>query len=149
MQQLLSAFGIDWHLLAAQAVNFAIVLVALWYFLYTPVLKMMARRQEIVAKGVADAIQAGEVLAGADSEATKRVVRAEDEAETIVSNARESAKQEKARLFKEAEERAAVIASDAEARANEVAARAQRESEQDIARLSILAAEKILKDRYD
>ena len=149
MQQLLTAFGIDWHLLAAQAVNFAIVLVALWYFLYKPVLAMMARRQELVAKGVADAVQAGELLAGADSEATKRVVEAEHEAGRVVSAAHESATLEKSRLLKEAEARATAVALDAQARANEVVTRARRESERDIARLSVLAAEKILKKHYD
>src|SRR5487761_1997723 len=103
MAQLLSAFGIDWRLLIAQAVNFAIVLVALWYFLYTPVLAMLSKRQEVVTKGVADAERAGKKLAGADSEALKRVVAAENQADGIVSAARESAAAEKARLLKEAE----------------------------------------------
>lgn len=149
MQQLFSAFGIDWHLLAAQAVNFAIVLVALWYFLYKPVLAVLAKRQEVVAKGVEDAKRAGEMLAGADNEALKRVNVAASEAEAIVSAARESANAEKARLLKEAEARAVAMAADAEARASEVAARSLRESERDVARLSILAAEKILRKHHD
>lgn len=149
MQQLFLAFGIDWHLLAAQAVNFAIVLVALWYFLYKPVLAVLAKRQELVAKGVEDARQAGEMLAGADSEAQKRVMVAAGEADAIVSAARESANAEKARLLKEAEARAVAVTKDAEARATEVSARALRESEKDVARLSILAAEKILRQQHD
>ncbi len=149
MQQLLSAFGIDWRLLIAQAVNFAIVLVALWYFLYKPVLGVLAKRQEVVAKSVAEAARAGEKLAGADSEASKRVAAADVQAEGIVSAARESATAEKQRLLKEAEERAVAVTRDAEARANEVAARVARESERDVARVAILAAEKILKKSYD
>ena len=149
MTQLFSAFGIDWRLLIAQAVNFAIVLVALWYFLYTPVLAMLSKRQEVVAKGVEDAARAGEKLAGADSEASKRVVAADAQAEEIVSAARESAQAEKVRLLKEAEARAVAVTKDAEARANEIAARVARESERDVARLAILAAEKILKKSYD
>lgn len=149
MQQLLSAFGIDWHLLIAQTVNFIIVLIALWYFLYKPVLAMLAKRQALVLKGVEDAARAGDVLAGADNEALRRVTSAEQEAETIVSSARERATHEKARLLKEAEARAVAVTKDAEARASEVSARALRESEREIARLSILAAEKILKEQYD
>ena len=149
MQQLLSAFGIDWRLLIAQAVNFALVLVALWYFLYKPVLAMMARRQELIAKGVVAAQEAEEKLAHTDTTVMERLQAAETEADTIVAHARESAQSEKARLLKEAEARAAAVAADAEARASEVASRARRESERDIARLSILAAEKILKEKYD
>ena len=149
MQQLLSAFGIDWRLLVAQAVNFALVLLALWYFLYKPVLAMMARRQELIAKGVAAAEEAREKLAHADTDVTKRLQAADIEADAIVVRARESAQSEKARLLKEAETRAAAVTADAEAQAMEIASQARRESERDIARLSILAAEKILKEKYD
>jgi len=144
MSELFSAFGIDWRLLLAQAVNFAIVLVALWYFLYKPVLAVLEQRKKAVAKGVEDAARAGALLAGADDEAAKRVATAEGEAEKIVSSAREEATAEKVRLLKEAEARAADVAKDAEARANETAARAKQESEREVARLATLAAEKIL-----
>lgn len=144
MAQLLAAFGIDWKLLLAQAVNFAIVLVALRYFLYTPVMATLEKRRALVAKGVEDAAEASKRLASADGEATKRVSAAEEEAEGIMTTARETAGAEKARMLKEAESRAAAVAKDAEARAAETAARARRESEQEIARLAILAAEKVM-----
>jgi F-type H+-transporting ATPase subunit b len=149
MQELFSAFGVNWKLLIAQAVNFGIVLIALWYFLYKPVLAQLAKRQEMVAKSVADAKQAEELFAGADAEAEARVKAADTEAEKIVAAAREAAGTEKARLLKEAEERAALVERDAEAHAAESVAKARRESEQDIARLAILAAEKVLKTHHD
>lgn len=145
MSQLFSAFGIDWHLLIAQAVNFGIVLVALWYFLYKPVLGMLAKRQAVVAKGVEDAEEAQRMFAGADSEVAQRVAAADEQADAIVSAARASAQTEKARFLKEAEARAVAVTKDAEARAAETAARARRESEKDIARLALLAAEKVLR----
>jgi F-type H+-transporting ATPase subunit b len=149
MQQLFAAFGVNVSLIIAQAVNFAIVLVALRYFLYKPVLAMLTKRQEIVAKGVEDAARASEKLAHADSEAESRVSAADTEADAIVSAARESAAAEKARLLKDAEARANAVTKDAEERATEAAAKAKRESEKDIARIAILAAEKILKEKYD
>jgi F-type H+-transporting ATPase subunit b len=149
MSQLFSAFGVDTNLLIAQAVNFGIVLVALWYFLYKPVLKVIKERQEVVAQGVRDAERAGEKLASADSEAQSRVQKADVEADSIVSLARESANMEKARLLRDAEARAVAVTNDAEARAAEAAAKAKRESEKDIARVALLAAEKILKERHD
>jgi F-type H+-transporting ATPase subunit b len=149
MQQLFAAFGVNVSLLIAQAVNFAIVLVALWYFLYKPVLAAISKRQEVVAKGVQDAELASAKLASADGEAQSRVQAADAEADAIVSSARESANAEKARLLKEAEARAVAVTRDAEARAEEAAAKAKRESEKDIARVAILAAEKVLKERHD
>lgn len=149
MQELFSAFGIDWRLLIAQAINFAIVLVVLRVFLYKPVLAMLAKRQEIAAKSVEDAARATEMLASADGEASRRVIAAEKEAESIVSSAREAGTEEKARLLREAEARAVALSTDAETRAQEVALRLARESEKDITRLALLAAEKVLKKQYD
>ncbi len=149
MQQLFSAFGIDWRLLGAQAVNFGVVLVALWYFLYRPVLRTLEKRQKVIAQGVADAAEARELLAGVDQEANTRVKNADVKAESIISAARAAAGAEKAKLLKEAEDRAAAVGRDAEMRAAEAAARARRESERDIARLAILAAEKVMKQNHD
>ncbi|HVM58839.1 MAG TPA: ATP synthase F0 subunit B [Candidatus Paceibacterota bacterium] len=149
MQQLLAAFGIDWHLLIAQAVNFGVVLVALWYFLYRPLSAMLAKRRDLVAKGVEDARLAGEKLASADSTAHARVQEAETEAESIVASARDAATSERARIMKEAEARAAQAEADARARAEEDAAKVRRETEKDIARVAILAAEKVMRESHD
>ena len=148
MEEIVHAFGIDWRLIVIQMFNFALLLAALWYFLYRPVLRMLAKRQELVTKGVEDARHAGEALARSDAEAESRVSRADTEAEHIVSNAREHATAEKIRLLKEAEARALEVVHDAEARAEETHARAWRESEKEIARLAMLAAEKAMK-KYD
>jgi F-type H+-transporting ATPase subunit b len=145
MDQLFEAFGIDWKLLLAQAVNFGVLFIALTYLLYKPVMKTLEERQQKVAKGVEDAERATEMLATAGGKASEKVHEAEKEAEGIVASAREAATTEKSRIMKEAEARAAAVAVDAEARATEIAARALRESEKDIARLAILAAEKAIR----
>lgn len=145
MDQLFAAFGIDWKLLIAQAVNFGVLFVVLTYLLYKPVLKTLEERRAKVAQGVLDAEEATNRLAGADEEATGKIQQAEEEAQQIVASARDEAGSERARLLKEAEERAAGIQTDAEARAAETAARALRESEKEIARLAILAAEKAMR----
>ena len=146
MQQLFSAFGIDWRLLIAQAVNFGIVLVALRYFLYSPVMRMLEERRRVVAKGVEDAQEAAGKLAVADASATERVRAGEMEAEEIIKTARAAASLNKAQMLREAEARAIQVAQDAEARAAELAARVRRESEKDIARLALLAAEKVMRN---
>lgn len=147
MDQLLEAFGIQVPLLIAQAVNFAVLLVGLTYLLYKPVMKTLDERQQKVAQGVIDADQAALKLATAGSEAQTLVKAAETDAESIVASARDAATLEKARIMKEAETRAAALASDAEARAQETASKALRDSEKEIARLSILAAEKVLQSK--
>lgn len=147
MDALLEAFGVDWKLLIAQAVNFGIVLLALTYLLYKPVMKTLDERAHKIAKGVEDATRAEEKLAHADEAAAHTVRTAEQEAEAVVARARDEASSERTRIVKEAEIRAATVLSDAELRAKENAASALRESEKEIARLAVLAAEKVLKEK--
>lgn len=147
MDQLLDAFGIDWKLLIAQMVNFGVLLVALWFFLYKPVMKTLDERAKKIAQGVEDAERATEKLAGADTEVAKLVASADEKASGIVANARTVAKEEASTILKSAEERAAKIAQDADARAKEASAKALRESEKEIARLAVLAAAKVVTEK--
>lgn len=144
MDALLEAFGIDWKLLIAQGVNFGLLLVVLWYFLYKPVMKTLDDRANLIKQGVEDAEAATAKLATADTEAATRVDAAEVEAQGLLSRARDEAGVERTRIVKEAEARAAALEKDAEMRAEENAARTLRESEQEIARLAILAAGKAM-----
>lgn len=146
MEQLFEAFGIDGSLLLAQLVNFGVLFVALTWLLYKPVMKTLDERRTKIAQGVEDAEAASLKLKTADQEAATVLHGAETEAEGIVAGARELAGTEKSRIVKEAEARAAQVALDAEARAEETAAKALRDSEKEVARLAILAAEKVLRE---
>ncbi|MBI4142938.1 ATP synthase F0 subunit B [Candidatus Uhrbacteria bacterium] len=55
MEDLLHKLGVDWRLLIAQIVNFAILFFVLRKVLYRPVLAMLRERRERIAKGLADA----------------------------------------------------------------------------------------------
>lgn len=146
MESILDAFGIDWKMLLAQLVNYGILIAALTWLLYRPVLRMLDERRDKIAQGVRDAEHAAEAAANADAAAATVVRGAETEAESIVMSARDMATNEKTRIVKEAEARAEQVAKDAEARAAETALRAQRESEKEVARLAVLAAEKVLRE---
>ena len=147
MAQLFDAFGLQLPLLLAQVVNFGILMVALTYLLYKPVMKTLEERKQKIAAGVYAAQVAEEKALAADGLAAKVVQGAETEAEGIVGTARESAQIERTRIIKEAEVRAASVEKDAQARATEDAARVLRDSEKEIARLSVLAAEKVLRSK--
>jgi F-type H+-transporting ATPase subunit b len=145
MSALLSAFGIQTHLLVAQLINFGVLLAVLSYFLYKPVMKTLDERRLVVAKGVEDAQKATEALEGAQEKAHEIERSAEADAGEIVNRAREEANHERDRLVKEAQDRADGIEKDAQARAKEAHEQALRESEKEIARLAILAAEKAMR----
>lgn len=145
MESLIHTFGIDWRLLAIQALNFGVLAGLLTWLLYKPVMKIVKERQEFIAKGVEDASEAARKLKEADTIAGARVSGAEKTADEILKGARVEAAVERSALLKDAEARAAQVERDAEARAKEDAARRRQESEKEIARLAILAAEKVIR----
>lgn len=147
MSALFSAFGVDWHLLLIQAVNFALLLAALTYFLYKPILRIIDERREKVAEGVRLAEEAQNTLADAKTESDGIVTSAAREAEGLVAAARTRAGERGAEIIKNAEEKAAALLSDADALAAEAKRRALQESEKEIARAAMLAAEKILRQK--
>lgn len=147
MTDLFAAFGINWKLFTMQAVNFGVLLLALWYFLYTPVLRMIDERKQKIEDGVKNAEAAQKKLADIESEKDSVIADARKNAGDIVAQAKQKAADDATMLRTDAEARAESIVKDAQARAKEEADKARRELQDDIAKSALLAAEKILKDK--
>ncbi len=145
MDQLISVFGLDWRLLLVQSVNFGLLLLILWRFVYRPVLLMIDERREKIAEGVRTAEAASARLAEADEEGKGIIGSASREAESLVAEARARADEKAIEIAKTAEKKAAMTLADASARAEESKRRALQEGQRDIARAAMLAAEKILR----
>ncbi len=145
MNELLTAFGVNWKLLLVQGVNFALLLAVLSYFLYKPVLRMIDERRQKIAESVKTAEDAKRRLELAKTQSDKIVGDASKEAEVLVKAASSRAREREIEILKGAEARADGIISDAAARAEEAKRQAIKESEREIARAAMLAAEKILR----
>lgn len=143
----MSAFGIDLRLITIQIVNFGVLLVALWYFLYTPIFKILDERKRLIEKGVTDAADAAISLKNAEQEKGQIVTTAVAEASDIVKRGEASAKRDAGAILKEAHEQSARIIADGEKKAETLADGVRKKAEADIAKTAILAAEKILKER--
>jgi F-type H+-transporting ATPase subunit b len=147
MSALFEAFGVNWQLLVVQAVNFGLLLGALTYLLYKPVLRIIDERREKVAEGVRMAESAQAHLADAKAESEQLVGDAAREAESLVAGAKTRAEEKAKEILSSAEEKAQATLKDAEARAEEEKRRAVAESSKEIARAAMLAAEKILREK--
>ena len=147
MSALFATFGIDWHLLIIQAVNFGLLLAALSYFLYKPVLRIIDERREKVAEGVRLAESASRRLAEANEEGDKMVGEAAKKAEALAATSRASAEQKGAGIVKDAQARAEAVLAEAQVRAEEGRRQMIASSEREIARAAMLAAEKIMREK--
>jgi len=146
MAQLFATFGVNVNLLVIQAVNFGITLAVLAYFLFRPLMKILGERKEKIAKGVADADAAAQTKKETENARSGIISGAEREAEKIVNAAVVEGKDERSHIVKSAQERSDSLLADARTQAEELQRRALAESQKDVARMAVLAAEKILKE---
>lgn len=145
MSDLAAAFGVNWKLLLIQAVNFGLLLAALSYFLYRPILKIIDERREKIAESVRVADAAAKKLEDAKNESDSMVGAAAKEAEGLVATARTRADEKGSEMIKAAQSRSDALMAEAKQRAEEAKRQAILESEREIARAAMLAAEKIMK----
>ena len=147
MSELFEAFGVNWKLLLIQAVNFGVLLAALSYFLYKPILRIIDERREKVAEGVRLAESASRTLAEAKEEGEQLVGDAAKKAEALAAASRASAEQKGQSLVKDAQARAEQVLAEAQIRAEEVKRQTVAASEREIARAAMLVAEKLLREK--
>ena len=87
MDELIKTFHIDWKLLIAQIINFAIVVGVLGFFAVKPLVKLMTEREGKIKKGVEDAQQAEAELKKAEEIKEEKKKEGRKEAQVILDKA--------------------------------------------------------------
>ncbi len=147
MEQIIEAFGIDVRLIIIQIVNFGILMGALGYFLYTPILNALKAREEKITAGIKDAEAAAQARANAEVEKKEVLTAAHASAGEVAARAKEAAEATTASLLAEAQQKAKALEADAVLKAEQLKAKIQKETEDEIAKTALLATEKILRER--
>lgn len=147
MQEITSVFGINGKLLFIQAINFALLITVLWYFLYRPVMDMIQKRQETITKGVKDAEKAALELKRVEAEKSGLIEEARLESDSIVKDAKARGMEEERTLARSASLKSKAILDEATQEAALLKEQALRDARDEIAKLAILGAEKILRNK--
>lgn len=82
--EILNQFGINPILLAAQVVNFLILLFILKKFLYRPILKILEKRKELVVKTLKNAEESEKIYREASEKADQIIANAAEESKKIL-----------------------------------------------------------------
>ncbi|MSR76334.1 MAG: hypothetical protein EXS68_01975 [Candidatus Ryanbacteria bacterium] len=109
MSELASQLGINWKLLVSQGVNFFVLLAALTFLVWRPLLRVMRERKEKIEEGLQDATDAKQRLGEIDEVMRERTLEADRHAFAIIRGAEQKA-----------EVRATDIVHKADARAEEL-----------------------------
>lgn len=111
MEELLHNFGVDWKLLTAQVVNFAILFVILKKFAYGPIVAMLEERRNRIKQGLEDAAAAGHAKNEATVKRDEIVEAANKKALGIVTEAEGVALDRQAEIVEEAQKKADAVAA--------------------------------------
>jgi len=143
--EIVSVFGIDYRLLLIQALNFGVLLFALWWFLYPPIMRMLDERRVVIEKGVRDAEAAKKEKEHAEANARNVIAEATRTGEDIVATARTSARDQGVTLLEEAKQKSDQLLMEASRRAKEEEHDVLKKAEAHVARLAVLGAEKVIR----
>lgn len=147
MESLIHAFGIDVRLITIQVINFVVLAVLLTWLLYKPVLKILKEREDKINQGLNDAEAAAKARENAEEERKQIVAEAHQSAGEIGERAETFAKEKASEIVTAAESEAAHKLHIAEERSVALAEEAKKKSEDEIAKIAVLAAAGVLKEK--
>lgn len=91
MSELLSQFGINWVLLVAQMINFAVLVWVLAKFVYRPVIRKLDERREKIENSLMQAKALDQKSLESEAEYAAHIAKAREEAQEIMTKAKEAA----------------------------------------------------------
>lgn len=149
MNELITTFHIDWKLIIAQLVNFAIVLFVLYKFAYGPMLKLMNERTEKIDKGIKNSEEAQKKLLEITEKEKTVLIEARKAAQEIVAGAEAVAVKNKEEIIIEAKNQSEKILKDAEKKIELEKNKMMQEVKAQVAELVVLATGKVIGEKID
>ncbi|MBD3251963.1 F0F1 ATP synthase subunit B [Candidatus Uhrbacteria bacterium] len=146
---LLGTFGIDWKLLLAQLINFAIIIFVLTKWVYKPLIKVMEERKQKIEQGVKHAEEADRKLFGAKEVEDQIVNEARVQAKGIVDEARTRGEAEKQRRVDASKGIIEQQLVESKERIGRETDQARQAVKKDLAALVLQATEKVSKTTLD
>lgn len=113
MSELFHQLGVNWRLLFSQGVNFLILLVALTFFVYKPLLKIIEERRKKIQTGLSDAEESEKKLKNIGNLEAERLAKAEKDALVIIKKAEDGARTSAKSILLSAEEKSTSILKEA------------------------------------
>ena len=149
MDSIIDTFHVDLKLLIAQAVNFAIVFVALYYLAFKPLAKTMQNRSQKIADGLKNAEVIAQKLEQSKAEQKTIIKQAKQEANQLLQQAQNEANERKDQMIAKAKEEIGQIITTEKAKIQQEKAVILKELKAEVADLVVLTTAQLLKEKID
>jgi len=141
---LLGTFGVNWKLFIAQLVNFGIVLLILWKWVYTPMLKVMNERTSKIEKSLEEAKQIEEERKALEQTKVDEMQKTREEAKQVIQIAKDRSEKVSDAMRVKAKEEVAGIVLQAKQQIAAERDQMKKELEAETINLAVVVAEKVL-----
>ena len=148
MVELLHALGIQWYVLLAQVVNFAILIFVLSRYAYRPILRIIDQRRQVIADSIAKAKEIDQSKEALDAERVRVLRKADEEAGALLGRAKEEAEHMRTDIEKAAKAQADLIVQKGMKQLEHERISIVREIQEKLATAVVSAAEKILRRSF-
>lgn len=149
MDSLIETFHIDWKLLIAQVVNFAIVFAVLYWLAFKPLSKVMAERTFKIEKGLDDAKKVEKKLAETQEDFSKAMAEAKQQASALLEKAVQNGDARKQEMIARAKEEIGQIINQEKQKMQAEKAATLKEIKREVTELVIAVAEKVMGEKLD
>lgn len=147
--EVLAKLGVDWKLLLAQAINFAVLFWVLRRFAYQPMLDFLEKRTVKIEQGLKDAEAATAKLSLMEVKEKEVLAEARTEAKNIIAQAEASAKKRDVEHTLATEAKVKHLLEEAQMKIGEEKDKVMAGAKAEISELVMLSVEKILREKID
>lgn len=149
MNDLISAFGLDYRVMIANIINFTILMLILYKIGYKPILKFVQDRTSKIESGLANAKAAAKHLEQAKAEQEAILVEARKEAQQVLANANDQAKKQADAFVEKSRNEAQAVVDKAKKDIRTEHEKMIQEAKSELSGLVLLASEKLLQEKLD
>lgn len=147
MDQIIEKFGIDWKIFTAEIVNFLVLLTILSLVFYKKIFSVIEERQKKIDEGLKKAEEAEDILNDANEEKKDIIAEARNEAAKKINKAVSIGQIKKDNIISKAKVESERIVNGARKNGEEEKERIIVSSKNEIAKMIVLGAEKVLSNK--
>lgn len=145
----IGTLGLNWKLFLAQLINFGIVILVLWKWVFKPVAGALKARRHKIEESVKKAEEIEVRLKELESSRGEHMRKARAEAEEIIKKAIVAGESSKAEILGSAKAQAEKILAEAKTNIEKEKEKMFQEIREEVANLTVMATEKILREKLD
>ena len=144
MDSLISTFHIDWHMIIAQVIDFAVVFFVLYKFALKPLTKLMDERAATITGGLDNAKKQEELLKAQQEQYDQTLAQARADAQTLMKEVKKDAEEKRAQIMEAAQKDSAAIFENGKKQLESEKAKMLDEAKKELVTLIVNATEKVL-----